>query len=632
MRLLAPGSMALYYYSTLLSIPGEKQYMEDMEGVPYGLTTTQMAKVMNEMRETSKSSYVVCRDYDNFNQCHKHTDMIRWYEGIRDAITGYASNIFVDAVNNLIECMRTVAILDGDKRYEWEYGLMSGWRHTMLFNTTFNKVYADVACEIMTREIGTKRLRGQYMGDDSFELYDSAIGGPWVQGLLDACGKVGNPAKQFFASTVGAGFEFLRIFYANGLTLGSSVRACASFVISDTQTPQPVGGSEMTTGVISVLNTLYRRTATFALSESDILNIAGYWLRTEQDELENKYIDGAVAFVSKKVGGLGCVHPVVCPDRIIARIKSVRIRDTRYHGAKILTNKVYSKIQTICPRLDLREYAHVFAKDTLSTATSMKTQLDVVVNKRQTQFVLRGRKQNGLIACAERELSTSNRFIALTDEVNVADASNLMLSEEVGNSREVLSSVPIVANLRVKPRHERGDTINRHKYRHSSTGMYLRNVDNGDNDHVLVSKQKQIHKSIVLKYAGISKINPHFIAALNIKSGRVPIHDRDEQCIEAAVSSFFGGSRLTATAYMHDNGVPTITVHNRRDVVLQRGLKLVFENKQKVQRENWLTQYIPGEMAHILTSMNRYSSNSLYKTYYNQLTIGNLLIALGMRY
>jgi hypothetical protein len=305
----------------------------------------------------------------NYNVAHKHEDIQLFYSGIKSGLHPQTHPIIHDALDSIKECLDTVGIKGPDgTEYRWNYGLMSGWRHTMLINTSFNAMIARVAHFMLKKYENISCYDTLAVGDDSTECYSSPFGGPWVQGLLDAVGRVGKPEKQIFHAHKGGFIEFLRILYTDKGTYASSVRSACSFVCPDTQSPVPLGGPEMAVAIVDCINRTECRTGTTFLRRSDILCLIKYWINSPDNVATGTFVPPLSAFVSTDRGGLGCIHPHFQPSEITGSGHiEARFRGDHFDQKK-LDRTIKGKMAKIAVNLDLTDYAHEYAQDTLLSA------------------------------------------------------------------------------------------------------------------------------------------------------------------------------------------------------------------------------------------------------------------------
>jgi hypothetical protein len=106
----------------------------------------------------------------NYNVAHKHEDIQLFYAGMKAGLHPQTHPIIADALDNIKECLDTVGIKGPDgTEYRWNYGLMSGWRHTMLINTSFNAMIARVAHFMLKKYEDISCYDTLAVGDDSTE-------------------------------------------------------------------------------------------------------------------------------------------------------------------------------------------------------------------------------------------------------------------------------------------------------------------------------------------------------------------------------------------------------------------------------------------------------------------------------
>jgi hypothetical protein len=407
-RNLAPGSLALYYYSCIVSTPAETAYMATLPEVPIHLTQNRFTKRIDEFRRVARHSYVACRDYANYNVAHKHEDIKLFYSSIKEGLHPQTHAIMHDALDSILECMDTVGIKGPNgELYRWNYGLMSGWRHTMLINTAFNAIISRVAHRMLMKYEKIECYDTLAVGDDSTECYSHPLGGPWVQALLDAVGRVGKPEKQIFHQKKNGFIEFLRILYTDKGTFASGVRATCAFVCPDTQSPVPLGGPEMATAIVDCIGRIERRVGHVFLRRGDILAMIKYWINSPENIEFGTFVPPLAAFCPTTIGGLGCVHPLFSPDEISGSgYTKSNFRGEHFDQSK-LDRTIKGKIRKIATNLDLTDYAHEYAQDTLLSALqkvktlvwskhkSTKTEQDVFLfNKDEKTFYTETSKPN----------------------------------------------------------------------------------------------------------------------------------------------------------------------------------------------------------------------------------------------
>lgn len=279
MRNLAPGSVALYDLSATLSHLAEDAFFAALPETPLMVSEPIRARRLDRLRQYSKISYAAARDYKNFNICHSHSDIKLFYNAIAESFRNAGAHDCAAIADKINICLDDVGIEHEGTYYKWEYGLMSGWRHTMLINTTFNIALGRAVSRILEEDFSIRTLARTHTGDDSVEMWSHPMGGPIAQGILDACGKAGAPAKQGFSSSLGGWFEFCRInYYGESSTSASSLRGVGGFVSNDLQHNPLKGGADFAVALVDSLNTIARRCGgAIALRGSDTAALFKRW-------------------------------------------------------------------------------------------------------------------------------------------------------------------------------------------------------------------------------------------------------------------------------------------------------------------------------------------------------------------
>lgn len=290
-RSLIAGPVPLYSASTVLSAYAEDRFLATLDGCP--LMKSGASRLRGQVFTTcmADEGYVANRDFKDYNRCHAHARMRLFYTSMYDELTRHGEHDLAAEALFCAKCMDNVGVGHLGGFWRWTYGMQTGWRHTMLFNCTFNVCSGDIAADI-ARELGLgNRLVNQHQGDDSEEVYSQPFTGPFVQSLLDAAGQAGNSTKQHFAREPRAWSEFLRLRRKGNRVRGSSIRAFCSFASNDMQHAVMEGGYSQVSACVDGLNTVYlRRLGQWCLRLSDISSLCSYWALSNRQFREKTII------------------------------------------------------------------------------------------------------------------------------------------------------------------------------------------------------------------------------------------------------------------------------------------------------------------------------------------------------
>ena len=277
-RNLVPGSFGFYLASTVLSAHGEAAFLASLDDSVIQMSDATAGHVLERLVGRADLGYVADRDFKNFNICLVHSDIRMFYNEVGDTALMMGASELADVAYHVGEAVRHVGVLKDGKRINWLYGLQTGWRHTMLLNTLFNVCSGRAVARVVEEDgLGVRRA-GLHVGDDSAEVYDRPLAGPYAQAILDAAGMVGQAGKQHFARSFGSWTEFLRIRYSTGRQRGAALRALCSFVSVDAQHAPLEGGHSQVSAIADGWNTIWRRSGgTTCLRVSDAEAIVAYW-------------------------------------------------------------------------------------------------------------------------------------------------------------------------------------------------------------------------------------------------------------------------------------------------------------------------------------------------------------------
>lgn len=278
LRNLVPGTLGYYLSSARVSAYGEARFLGTLDGVPLMWSEARKEKADAKFAGWQDYGYVACRDYKNYNMCHKHERMQMFYREAAGEAQRLGAVEMANDFKHMIACLDDVGVyVDGEYK-KWEYGLQTGWAHTMLFHCVHNSCAGRVAAKIVERYTGWRRLVASHQGDDSREVWSNPLAGPLAQAILDAGGQVGQPEKQHFARDRKSWAEFLRVWYRGGLTRGSTLRMIGGFVSADSQHSPQEGGMEMLKTVVTGINDIWRRQGgKIEWRRSDIEAILAFW-------------------------------------------------------------------------------------------------------------------------------------------------------------------------------------------------------------------------------------------------------------------------------------------------------------------------------------------------------------------
>lgn len=364
MRNLVPGTTVLYALSSRLSAYGEDTFLASIPEVPLMSGEQVRQQRMNRLMECSELGYATARDYLNFNIRYKHQEeIIRFYKGVRTYAKARQAWDVVDDVDRIITCISDMGVIYDGVKYVWKYGLMTGWRHTMLFHCVMNTVLARVVKGAVSKLIRAHVLASQHQGDDSAEMWSHPLAGPLAQAILDAMGSAGKAEKQHFSSYKGGWFEFCRVNYYSGAACASALRGLSGLWGGDSQHPVLKGSPAMGASLIEDINTISRRHGKpLLLRFEDLETLLAYWA-TPPALLKRGYRSHwAIPFVSTTCGGLG-VRSLLFPDlRLDSTVRVISIVDKPPFESNVLPRLVARKLPELSP-LNLSPYAREYSEE-----------------------------------------------------------------------------------------------------------------------------------------------------------------------------------------------------------------------------------------------------------------------------
>jgi hypothetical protein len=452
---------------------------------------------------------------------------------------------------------------------------------------------------MLERKLQQEQLSRLAVGDDGLEIYDTPLGGPWIQGLCDAGGRVGKPEKQIFHDRIDGHFEFLRVFYCGNAEVASSVRALSAFACPHTQTAVPLPGPELATALNSGLADAWRRSATWTLRPRDQKMLLGYWMRspllTDPTRIEKPLKNvtlrllkdwarlGELAFVSQTRGGLGCVHPNIEPCRYNTHSTRTKQFVDGVVSLDVLQSRIKRKIPTICPELDLSEYIHTYAKDVAKCSVQTVAAIIPTVCKDNPEFLSVCRVKEGyqLSALKPDRMTGLNTKTHLTLDVVVAPVHcRVKLSD--GLSEFSRYNEPVAAQL-----------------------------------------LSVIDTNLARKAAKL---------AHGVKEGvRIPGKIEDK-AMEMVIAKLFGGSRMVASSYVRDHGLSAILVKHATTRMMSMGINALVNGVKDTAENDWLCQAVPNEYSKLCPVLSRHTYGGYRDSYYLQVMASHKLISIGNRH
>jgi hypothetical protein len=297
LRNLVPGTLGFYLSSARVSAYGEARFLGGLKDVPLMWSEARKEQDNHRFSGWQEFGYVACRDYKNYNICHKHERMQLFYRSARLMAVKLGQLELAADFEHMEKCLDDVGVYIDGIYNKWEYGLQSGWGHTMLFHCVHNACAGRVAARMVKQMVGWHRYVASHQGDDSREVWSNAVAGPLAQAILDAGGQVGQKEKQHFANDRGSWAEFLRVWYKGGVTRGSPLRIIGGLVSSDTQHSTHEGGVESIRAIVDITNDVWRRQGgSFGWRQSDMTAVLEYWATSNSEFSERGATDWRVLF------------------------------------------------------------------------------------------------------------------------------------------------------------------------------------------------------------------------------------------------------------------------------------------------------------------------------------------------
>lgn len=383
-RSLVPGSNCLYHLQATLSERTEKAFMATLEGCPLMLGAASRNKLMLQLRSSMAAGFSGARDYANYNDLHESDELKLFYSSQREVYRQAGRLDLVEVCDKVIACLEDVGIEHEGEFYKWERGLMTGWRHTMLINTTFNVCIARAAYSIVEREFGMKVVAHLHQGDDTVEVSNDVLCCPMVQALCDAAGKVGKSDKQWFHAKRGQATEFTRELITPKGGAASPLRLVCSSMSGDMQHAVLSASPELARSMVENLNEVWRRNGCeIGLRDEDVLSMANYW-GSVQDEQTGAWNEPLAMFAENypMVKGGPAVLFGRVPKGLVLQ-GQWRRKLTRPEDAPKLVASCKKKLLGLSS-LQISEFAKEYANDVLASTRVAKYRGKVNLSRKKT--------------------------------------------------------------------------------------------------------------------------------------------------------------------------------------------------------------------------------------------------------
>jgi len=374
LRNLVPGTFGYYLSSARVSAYGEARFLGTLENVPLMWSEARKEKENALFMQWQDVGYVACRDYKNYNLCHKHERMQMFYDAAQAACRRLGEDQMADDYEHMSRCLDDVGVYVDGVYNKWEFGLQTGWAHTMMFHCVHNSCAGRVAAQMVREKTGWRRMVAGHQGDDSREVWSEPLAGPLAQAILDAGGQVGQHDKQHFARDKGSWAEFLRVWYKGSVTRGSALRLIGGFVSADSQHRPSEGGVEAIRTVISSANGVWRRQGgNLGWRRSDLSAMLEYWATSNRKFKDEGAVDWR-AQLSERFGMALGMYPDMQWDVIGGRVVRRRRYDVEV-GPHMLkrARRNLNKVGRV-PRLG--RYAAEYAKDMVASGVTQSYDLD----------------------------------------------------------------------------------------------------------------------------------------------------------------------------------------------------------------------------------------------------------------
>lgn len=376
LRNLVPGTYSYYLSSARVSAYGESAFLGELSGVPLMWGEAHKEADNRKFMEYQELGYVANRDFKNYNICHKHERMQMFYLAGARRCDIMGETELADEFRYMARCLDDVGVYVDGVYNKWEFGLQSGWAHTMLFHCVHNSCAGRAAEAIVNEMCGWRRMIGRHQGDDSAEVWSNVMAAPIAQAMLDSSGQVGQSDKQHFARKQGSWSEFLRIWTRSGMIRGSALRVIGGFVSGDSQHPVLEGGHEAVRTIVTIMNTIWRRLGgTIYVRRSDIEGMIAYWSQSNESYRNGDRHDWR-AHMCGKFG----LSLAAFPEMRWNLVKGQVVKKMRYQvkvGRMML--KRSARNLELAGRVEgLGEYAQEYAEDMLACSVQHSFTLEEV--------------------------------------------------------------------------------------------------------------------------------------------------------------------------------------------------------------------------------------------------------------
>jgi hypothetical protein len=371
LRNLVPGTLGYYLSSARVSMYGEARFLGTMENVPLMWSEARINREETVFAGWQEIGYVACRDYKNYNLCHKHSRMQMFYRAAARVATTLGEGELATELENCAVCLDDVGVYVDDEYKKWEYGLQTGWAHTMMFHCVHNSSAGRVVARMVHELTGWRRHIARHQGDDSKEVWSNPLAGPLAQAILDAGGQVGQATKQHFAGERGSWAEFLRVWSRGRIHRGSSLRIIGGYVSNDSQHSPCQGGIETLRTIVSVTNTVWRRQGgVLGWRESDLAAYLAYWCVTNAGHKEQYSLDWR-AVLSERGGMMFGAFPAMQWE--VKRGKFVRTARHKVEIGPVLLKRARRNLKAVARFQDPGRYAKEYAQDLLACSVEHGT-------------------------------------------------------------------------------------------------------------------------------------------------------------------------------------------------------------------------------------------------------------------
>lgn len=176
---LLPGTLACYARSCELSAFGEASLIASMGTRPLVWSEEHRTRHMRAMRRVALLHHIGCRDFKNYNICYRHSDMQAFCLACGERVLLLGDTDMAEAAQICSACLSNVGVEHLGRFYRWSSGLISGWRHTMLFHCISNPRLGSVASHIVESWVpDAMTVTRAHQGDDAAEVSNRSWIGP----------------------------------------------------------------------------------------------------------------------------------------------------------------------------------------------------------------------------------------------------------------------------------------------------------------------------------------------------------------------------------------------------------------------------------------------------------------------